>query len=255
MQANLNLCMPEVFKHEGGYVDHPKDPGGKTNLGITQKTLNASHAHIRDLPASVVNLTKAQATLIYERLYWKPSGGPALPSGVDYVALDGAINSGVSRGVRWVQAAVGAAQDGIMGPSSLSAVAAKPPVVVIERACSNRRGFLHGLSTFSTFGKGWTRRVNEVEAFALRLAVKSDVVRKDVVDRAAGRIDTEGKRTAQTTTGGAVATGGSATIDFSSVPHWVPWAIGAVALLLIVNQLGRVNAAKERAKTLKEALA
>lgn len=163
--------MVQIYKHEGGYVDHPRDPGGATNMGITHITLS----RWRGKPVTkqdVRNLTKAEADEIYRANYWNPIKGDQLPGGVDFSVMDFGVNSGTGRSARYLQAVVGAAQDGVIGPKTLEAVAKRDPVDVVKRHCAKRLGFLQALTNWATFGRGWLRRVTEVEALAVRWAAE-----------------------------------------------------------------------------------
>ena len=161
--ANFNNVMDEVFSHEGGYVNHPKDPGGETNYGIAKR----SHPDV-----DIRNLTRTQAAAIYRREYWIKVRGDELPAGLDLVAMDGAVNSGVKRGAQWLQRGIGLtgkSVDGAIGPVTVAAAKAADVQKAVKDACAARMSFLHGLSTFKTFGRGWSRRVAEVEAAALKM--------------------------------------------------------------------------------------
>lgn len=169
--ANFKACLEHVFASEGGYVDHPKDPGGATNMGITISTLSAW----RGSPASkadVRNLTRDEAAKIYRANYWNPVRGDDLPAGLDLVAFDAAVNSGVSRGAAWLQKALGVPADGKIGPQTITAANTALLSEAIRHACENRLTFLRGLSTWSTFGKGWASRVSRVQTEALAMAAK-----------------------------------------------------------------------------------
>jgi lysozyme family protein len=162
-------AMEHVFAHEGGYVDHKDDPGGATNMGITIGTLG----DWRDKPVSkadVKALTRGEAAEIYRDLYWDTISGDELPAGVDYAVFDFAINSGPKRAAQYLQRVVGVDDDGAIGPITLAATARMDPAAVINALCDARLEFLKGLSTWSTFGKGWERRVKEVRTHALAMA-------------------------------------------------------------------------------------
>lgn len=164
--SRFQACLAEVLRHEGGYADHPADPGGATNMGITLATLS----DWRGRPVTkqeVRDLTVAEAGEIYRARYWQPIRGDALPPGVDLAVFDFAVNSGPARAVKALQSVLGVAQDGIIGPATLAALASAPGAVeVITDLCDARMRFLRSLSTWPTFGGGWTRRVAEVEAAA-----------------------------------------------------------------------------------------
>lgn len=173
MKANFDACMAEVFRHEGGYVDHPKDPGGATNMGITHKTLAAW----RGKPvtkADVKALTKAEAAAIYAARYWKAVCGDDLPRGLDLVAFDAAVNAGPARGARFLQSGLGVTPDGKIGPQTLAAARAAYAPAAIQRAIAFRLAFHRSLKTWPTFGAGWTKRIAAVEKVALAMASRAE---------------------------------------------------------------------------------
>ena len=169
MKENFEYSLAHVLKHEGGWADHPKDPGGATMKGVTLATYSswlgrqASKDELRNIPDEHLKT-------IYKTRYWDAVRGDELPSGVDYVVFDMAVNSGPGRAARMLQAAVGAAPDGAIGPKTLAAVKAQDPDELIVAYQRNRQHFLEALPTFETFGKGWTRRVNEAGDIALKIA-------------------------------------------------------------------------------------
>lgn len=148
-----------ILKTEGGYVDHPRDPGGATNLGITHRTL----ANWRGVPsvtkADVRNLTVDEAMAIYKDQYWDTVRGDRLPRGLDYAVFDYAVNSGPSKAAKDLQRVLGVSVDGIVGAETLAAAHAASAVQTIEDLSERRYAFVKGLSTFGTFGRGWTRRI------------------------------------------------------------------------------------------------
>jgi lysozyme family protein len=167
--ATVTAIIAAVVALEGGYVDHPRDPGGATNMGITHRTL----ADWRGKAVSkqdVRNLTKAEAMQIYRANYWNKVRGDDLPDGLDYVAMDGAVNSGPRRGAEWLQAALGVKVDGAIGAMTIAAARSADPATTINQAMDIRLAFLKWLNTWGTFGKGWSRRVSEVRAEALSMA-------------------------------------------------------------------------------------
>lgn len=166
MRENFDDALKAVLRHEGGFVNHPADPGGMTNLGCTRATWQSwvgrsvTEAEMRALkPADVGPLYKAR--------YWDKVRGDELPTGVDYVAFDAAINSGPTRAIKWLQEAACVLDDGVLGPKTMTAVKTADPVHLIERYNDTRLAFLRSLSTWPTFGKGWGRRVDEVQLAAL----------------------------------------------------------------------------------------
>lgn len=168
--GDFNRAMPHILKHEGGYVNHPKDPGGATNQGVTQRTYSNWLRLNGKTNKSVRNITKAEIYAIYRSQYWDKVWGDRLPSGVAYAIFDFGVNSGPSRSVKFTQEIVGTKQDGIMGVNTLAAIQKYSPETLIKKLCDNRLAWLKGLSTWSTFGRGWERRVTEVKATALEFA-------------------------------------------------------------------------------------
>lgn len=172
MKENFKKIMDEVLKHEGGYVNHPSDPGGATNRGVTRCTLAAYRGvSCANLPiAEVKNLTLEETLEIYRVNYWNRCLADDLPSGVDYVVMDYAVNSGVSRSAKLLQKIVGAKADGVIGLKTLAKVNDYPDYEkLIHIACDNRLSFLQRLVTWETFKKGWTRRVKGVREGSIAL--------------------------------------------------------------------------------------
>lgn len=168
MKQNFNEFFDRMIAHEAGYVNHPADKGGPTNLGVTIATLSGwlgRKATIADVKA----LTKESVRPLYKKQYWDAVRGDDLPSGVDYFTADYGVNSGVSRAIKELQRAVSVTADGVMGVQTLAAVKAVLPRTIIERLSAQRMKFLKGLSNWGTFGKGWTNRVNDVTRVSLAM--------------------------------------------------------------------------------------
>lgn len=182
MRKNLDRILEEIFKHEGGYVDHPKDPGGATNMGITRRVL-AEWRKVSpwwDLPkSSVKTLSKAEAKEIYIKNYWNKVQGDVLPDGVDYTVADFGVNSGPSRSVKGLQTVLGVTPDGVIGPKTLEALRKTDPEKIIEGMFKYRMDFLRSLKTWDTFGEGWTSRVTRVRKVSLDLAGNQFVQEED----------------------------------------------------------------------------
>jgi lysozyme family protein len=160
--SNYRPSLSLVLQHEGGYVNHPKDPGGATNFGVTQKVYDAYRHKMALAPRSVKLIDAVEVQAIYEKNYWRLVRGDSLPCGLDYAVFDFAVNSGVSRAVRYLQRLVGVDDDGALGDVTLNAVydyAKRDEEGMIVTYCANRMAFLRSLGTFATFGRGWTRRV------------------------------------------------------------------------------------------------
>lgn len=150
-----------VLVHEGGYVNHPKDPGGSTNYGITQAVYN-NYLHASGKRSqSVALITRKEVEAIYRVKYWLLIRGDELPQGWDYAIFDFGINSGPKRAVKYAQEAVGVEADGVIGPATLSAIRAAPREALFKYL-DKREAFLRQLPHWPDFGKGWLRRVNDV---------------------------------------------------------------------------------------------
>ena len=165
MKENYAKCLAQVLKYEGGYVDHPKDPGGPTNKGVTQAVYD-SWRKSQNLPTQTVrNISDPEVAAIYKNLYWDRISGDNLPSGVDFAVFDYAVNSGVSKASKTLQAVVGVTQDGVIGPATIEATK-----TYVAMAVTNKRlAFMQSLSIWSTFGKGWSARIADVKAQIIAL--------------------------------------------------------------------------------------
>ena len=169
MKENWDASFEMVLKHEGGYVNDPRDPGGRTNLGVTQRAWEAWL--VRTVTESDMRaLTPAKVKPFYKAMYWDKIKGDQLPAGVDYAAYDLAVNSGVGRAAKYLQEIAGVPADGAIGPKSIEAIKACNPKELADALCDMRLAFLKSLPTFDTFGKGWSRRVAEVKARADSMA-------------------------------------------------------------------------------------
>ena len=168
MKRNFDHCLDMLLKHEGGFVNHPKDPGGATNLGVTLATYEQWVG--RDVTIDEMKtLTVADVAPIYKERYWDAVRGDDLPSGVDWAVFDWAVNSGPRRAAKALQKAVAVTQDGAIGPMTLRAVANHDASDLIHSIHDQRQKFYESLGTFDTFGKGWTRRNKETLEAALEL--------------------------------------------------------------------------------------
>ena len=151
-----------VLASEGGYVNHPSDPGKATNMGITIATLSAWRG-TKVTNKDVRNLTQEEALAIYKAQYWDTVRADLLPLGLDYLTFDYAVNSGPARAIKDLQRTVDADVDGVIGQKTLSKIkeyiTANGMQALLNAYATRRWNFVQGLSTFSTFGKGWRRRI------------------------------------------------------------------------------------------------
>lgn len=154
---NFDQAFDTLLKHEGGFVDHPDDPGGATRFGITEAVARevGYRGDMRDLPIAL-------AARIYRERYWDAVRAEQLPAQVRYVVFDAAVNSGVGQAARWLQRAVGVRDDGVIGPQTLAAVAQHNPEALTRRFLSQRLRFMSGLANWPAFGRGWARRIADL---------------------------------------------------------------------------------------------
>jgi len=168
MRDNFSSSFELLLKHEGGYVNHPDDPGGRTNHGITQRVYekflgeDVTEEEMKDMPLEDV-------FSIYKDDYWDRIRGDELPSGVDLCIFDWAVNSGVSQASKALQRVLGVLDDGIIGSRTVAAVCERDSAQVVEAVSQKREDFYRSLRTFDTFGRGWLRRNDETRDEALRM--------------------------------------------------------------------------------------
>lgn len=150
MSQLFDTMVERVLAHEGGYVNHPNDPGGETHWGIAKRSY--PHLNIR-------SLTRQDAVEIYRRDFWERVKCDQLPPEFAFQAFDAAVNHGIGNAVRWMQRAAGVADDGIFGPITLAAVKAMSGEDLVLKFNAERLDFYTKLSTWPSFGKGWVRRI------------------------------------------------------------------------------------------------
>lgn len=151
MAGAFDRAFARTIGHEGGYVNHPADPGGETKFGITKRSYPAE---------DIRGMTIERAKLIYLRDYWQATRCHEMPEVIALEVFDNAINSGVGQATRWLQRALGVADDGVVGPVTLRAAQIAPnPQAVVARMLGHRLEFMADLSTWTSFSKGWARRV------------------------------------------------------------------------------------------------
>lgn len=169
--AALNV----VLHHEGGYVDHPKDPGGRTNMGITQATLDRVRERdwfiLGNIAGDVRELTRDDAALIYREEYWSSINGDELPDGVALILFDCAVNQGVHRAITILQAALGVEPDGVFGSKTRRILAMRNPADLIREIAARRAWAYMKLDSLDdTFGLGWARRLFDVYDHAQKVS-------------------------------------------------------------------------------------
>lgn len=147
---NIERALKHLLGNEGGFSDHPQDPGGATNYGITQRVAQA-HGYMGDMR----NFPMSLAIGIYRSDYWAPIKADQLPEALRFHVFDAAVNSGATQAIKWLQRAAGVEQNGVIGPRTLSAASLVTPA----KYSAIRLRFMTDLKTWPTFGKGWARRI------------------------------------------------------------------------------------------------
>ena len=165
MQANYDKCLETILHHEGGYVNHPKDPGGETNLGVTKRVYE-EFGGTKDMK----DLTVEDVAPIYKKGYWDKMKGDDLPTGLDLCVFDFGVNAGPGRAAKYLQTMIGTVADGGIGPNTLAKLKEYVDEHGLAKSIDNyqeaRQAYYEKLSTFDTFGRGWTRRVDETTQLA-----------------------------------------------------------------------------------------
>ena len=166
MKINYDKCLETILHHEGGYVNHPKDPGGETNLGVTKRVYE-EHGGTKDMK----ELTVEDVAPIYKKGYWDKMKGDDLPGGLDLCVFDFGVNAGPGRAAKFLQQMIGTTVDGGIGPNTLAKleeyIRENGEHEAVNKYQEMRQKYYENLSTFATFGKGWTRRVEETTKLAL----------------------------------------------------------------------------------------
>lgn len=162
-----------ILHHEGGYVNHPKDPGGETNLGVTKRVYEEWCMSNDLIQKDMKDLEVADVGPIYKENYWDRVKGDDLPAGLNLCVFDFGVNAGPGRAAKYLQALIGTTVDGGIGPNTLKCVEEYVDEhglqETIEAYQKDRQSYYEELSTFETFGRGWTRRVEETTSSALEM--------------------------------------------------------------------------------------
>lgn len=153
---DFDKAFDRLIAHEGGYVNHPDDPGGETNWGITKAVAvaNGYTGEMRSMP-------RAEAKRIYRSAFWDRAKADQYDGAIAFQLFDSAVNHGIGNSIRFLQRAVGVADDGKVGKFTLDAIKAMSVTDVLMRFNAERLEFYTKLSTWTSFGRGWTRRVAE----------------------------------------------------------------------------------------------
>lgn len=231
MLANFQNCLAVTLGYEGGWSDHPSDPGGATMKGITLATYRrfkpgATKAELRNIADDMVEK-------IYRSDYWDKVGGDRLAAGVDLATFDAGVNSGPGRARQWLMASIGG-----------------PDHDTVKRVCAKRLGFMRSLAIWNTFGNGWSRRVAGIEtkgvAWALAQSMDPIQAREQLAKEATTATATSNKQTAGTSAAGTATTagGGDALFNPDHADQIAGWVLGGlltvgalVAAVLIIRAI------------------
>ena len=170
--SDFKDCLELVLKSEGGFVNHPSDPGGMTNLGVTKKTWEDFVGH----PVSEADmraLTPEKVAPLYEQKYWRSCYCETLPRGLSLLIFSMGINAGPGRGVKLLQSCIGFVADGVIGSKTMELIKSANVTDLIQKYSNARRDYYKSLKTFDVFGKGWLARVDREEKEALEMAKNS----------------------------------------------------------------------------------
>jgi len=231
MLGNFQKCLAVTLTHEGNWSDNPKDPGGATMKGVTLKLYRkykpgASKTQLR-------NISNGLLSEIYQKEFWSSCKCDGLGAGVDLATFDAAVNSGPKRARDWLFAAIGGTD-----------------AETVKRLCAKRLGFMRSLAIWKTFGKGWSRRVADIEAkgvaWALARSTSSAEVRKELAKESTAATATAKKQTAGAGTAGTATTagGGDVLINPQHADQIAGWVLGGllaagalVAAILIIRAI------------------
>lgn len=219
MEANFQRSLAVTLQYEGGWADNPKDPGGATMKGVTLGTYRRRHPNATK--ADLRAISDAELADIYRADFWAPINGDSLASGVDLATFDAGVNSGPARAKQWLTASVGGSS-----------------VDTVKRICAKRLGFMQSLKIWSTFGKGWARRVAAIEAKGVAWATAmpgNDAVIKKTLENEASKAASKAK--SQKSAGGVIAGGGAGSTQ-APIEHFQHTGSLIVFLVIVAAVVG-----------------
>lgn len=236
-RGNFKACLGVTLPHEGGWSDHPADPGGATMKGITigrfrEFKPGATKADLRAI-------SDLDVETIYREGYWNQVRGEELPHGVDLAVFDFGVNSGPARAARHLQAVAGVKQDGKVGLQTLAATGKLRGDDVVKRLCGRRLSFVQGLKTFKVFGKGWSRRIADVEARGVAMWLKASGTAKGAAmaledEAAKAKVSADRQKTGATASAGGGVGGGGIDIAAQGGLDWITVAVIVVGVTAAV---------------------
>jgi len=233
--ATFEEALDRLLVHEGGYSNHPSDPGGPTNFGIT---IHDYRKYVKsDATAADVRMMQvATAKAIYREKYWNVLRCDALPAGLDYAVFDYGVNSGVFRAAKVLQRLLSLNDDGRISDAVIAAARARPARELIAKLCDERLAFLKRLKTWPVFGRGWSRRVAEVKAasLAMSLPMAAGASRSAPAGPAPARAEVPVAKFARGTTTAIVVAGGTVAAQQAGSAGWSHAGIAAMLLATAV---------------------
>lgn len=247
MTDRFEICQAITAKWEGGWSDHPADPGGKTMYGITETRWHEYQDKLKVKRTPVRNVTLAQAFKFYRGEFWLACGADKLFPGVDLAVYDASVNSGVSRGRKWLLASAGSNDHS----------------ETVKKICRARLSFMQSLKIWKTFGKGWGRRVADIEARGVAMALAAmglsaaQVREKAQVEAVASEKQASSAKKAATTSATAASAPAAApVVEPSSVADattvWLLVAIVAAGAVATVIFIAKKRAADARVQAYNE---
>lgn len=251
-KGNFEPCLAVTLTHEGKWSDHPRDPGGATMKGITigryrERNPTATKADLRAI-------SDAEVQAIYRQDYWNKVRGDDLQHGVDLAVFDFGVNSGPGRAAKHLQAIAGVKQDGGIGPVTLTATAKLRGDEVVKKLCGRRLSFVRGLKTFEVFGKGWSRRIADIEARGVAMWLKvvstpasAQMALEDEADKAKVTGDRQNAGAAASSAGG-VGGGGIDLAAQGGTPDWLTIAVIVIGVSAAVLFALKARQNKDRAE-------
>ena len=242
MAANaFDRCHEVTAKWEGGWSNHKADPGGATMYGVTQAVYDSYRVARNKAKRSVRFIALEEALTIYKVNYWASAGCERLHAGVDLAHYDCAVNSGVGRARKLLAASIGDA-----------------PHITVKKYCAKRLGFVQGLRTWKTFGRGWSRRIADIEAKGVSWALAAygdsktqNQFNKQVMEREAAKAGTKSdaqKAGGAGAAGTTVAGGGATAVAPDQLASSTVLALLAVGVALAFFLIWRANVNKDRAE-------
>lgn len=235
MKHSFDASVSRVLAHEGGYTNHPKDPGGPTNWGITLTDARL-YWRPRATAADVQAMPRAVAVEIYRKRYWDVLRCDELPAGLDYSMFDYGVNSGVGRAGKVLRRLLGlAVSSSSVTDDVIAAVKRRDPAQLIAALNDERLRFLKSLRTWPVFGRGWGRRVAEVRSAALAMAGARPPVRFADGAPVVGRGTPNAPPVATVFSGSAAV--GIAGVGASNPFEWIaahPWTAAAIVIVAVI---------------------